>query len=330
MNYFIKIYSNKPKEDINDIVERMGYRNIAPKTRKTSGFAHFMVKLGAMINFLWKMRRGDRLLIQYPMKKFVTPATLCAHIKGAKVTVLIHDLGCFRRKKLTVEHEMRRMNRIDDIIAHNPSMKLFMEQNGCTTPIRCLQIFDYLSPASVADYATPHTPWTVVYAGGLGPKRNPFLYELDPHIRNWQMELYGKQFDKEKAQGWQHIHFNGLLTPDELIARVEGDFGLVWDGNSLDECSGDWGEYLKVNNPHKTSFYLRAHIPVIIWSQAALAPFVREQGVGIVVDSLRDLNRVLSDLSEEDYRRMRTRAASLGDQLQNGYFTQTALAAIQS
>ena len=329
MNYFIKIYSNKPKEDINDIVERMGYHNIAPKTRKNSGVAHFMVKLGAMLNILWKMRWGDRLLIQYPMKKFVTPATLCAHLKGAKVTVLIHDLGCFRRKKLTVEHEMRRMNRIDHIIAHNPSMKAFMEKHGCTTPISCLGIFDYLSPASVATYDTPHKPWTVVYAGGLGPKRNPFLYELDPHIQNWQMELYGKQFDVEKAQGWQHIHFNGLLTPDDLIARVEGDFGLVWDGNSLDECSGDWGEYLKVNNPHKTSFYLRAHIPVIIWSHAALAPFIREQGVGIVVDSLRDLNQVLSNLSEEDYRLMRSRAAALGDQLQNGYFTQTALAAIQ-
>lgn len=325
MNYYIHLLSNKPKEDINIILQRMGYRNIAPKCKKNSGLAHLLVKLGACINILLRMRRGDHLLIQYPMKKFVTPATLCAHLKGATVTVLIHDLGCFRRKKLTVAHEMRRMNRLDHIIAHNPSMKAFMEQNGCTTPIRCLGIFDYLSPSQPAAYATPHKPWTVIYAGGLAPSRNPFLYELDAHIKGWKMELYGKHFDAEKAQGWQHIHFNGLLPPDTLLAQAEGDFGLVWDGNSMDECSGSWGEYLRVNNPHKTSFYLRAQVPVIIWSQAALAPFILEHGIGIAVDRLEDINTALAALTPEQYATMRENARRIGGLIADGHFTRTAL-----
>jgi hypothetical protein len=324
-NYYIKLQSNKPKEDINEIVEAMGYVNVAPRSKRRSGMAHLMVKLGACWNILWRMHRGDRLLIQYPMKKFVTPATWCAHLKGAKVTVLIHDLGCFRRKKLTVAHEMRRMNRIDDIIAHNPSMKAFMEQNGCTTPIRTLGIFDYLSPSALAVYDTPHTPWRIVYAGGLGYSRNPFLYELDSHITNWQMELYGKSFEPERAKDWQHIHYNGQLPPDELIARVEGDFGLVWDGDSLDECSGAWGEYLRVNNPHKTSFYLRAGIPIIIWSKAALAPFVLEQGAGIAIDSLRDLNAALQQLTPTQYANIRHHAQQLGNLIAQGHFTRKAL-----
>ena len=325
MNYFIKLYSNKPKEDINQIVEAMGFKNIAPNCSNHSGFAHLMVKLGSLFRILWKMRKGDMLLIQYPMKKFVTPATWCAHLKKAKVTVLIHDLGCFRRKRLTVRHEMRRMNRIDSIIAHNPSMKAFMEASGCTTPIRCLGIFDYLSDAELSKYTTPHHPWTVVYAGGLGYWRNPFLYSLDSHINGWKLHIYGKHFDEGKARDWQNIVFKGLLKPDELVSKVEGDFGLVWDGDSLDECSGAWGEYLKVNNPHKTSFYLRAHIPVIIWEKAALAPFIKEHGVGIVVSSLDDINEQLAAMTIDTYQRIRRNAEEMGKKLQEGYFTQNAL-----
>ena len=329
MNYYIRLISNKPKEDINEIVEKMGYRNIAPNTTRNSGIAHFFTKLMACFFILLRMKRNDRLLIQYPMKKFVTPATLCAHLKGAKVVVLIHDLGCFRRKKLTVAHEMRRMNRIDYIIAHNEKMKQFMQENGCKTPIRCLGIFDYLSPAEpkkahASASSKPAIP-SVVYAGGLGYSRNPFLYELDALMDGWQLELFGKQFDEERAQGWKHIHFNGLLPPDKLLAEADGDFGLVWDGNSVDECSGDWGEYLRVNNPHKTSFYLRAFMPVIIWKQAALAPFILNNKCGIAVDSLRDINSTLAHLTDAEYKEMQENARRVGTLISQGHFTQTAL-----
>ena len=324
-NYYIRLISNKPKEDINEIVERLGWRNIAPRWTANNGFAHFMTKLGTLFCILWKMRRGDRLLIQYPMKKFVTPTVLCAHLKGASVVVLIHDLGCFRRKKLTVKHEMRRMNRVDEIIAHNPSMKAFMQENGCTTPIRCLGIFDYLSSAEPACYDSPHKPWRVAYAGGLGYSRNPFLYSLDAHMEGWEMDLFGKSFEPERATDWKHMHFKGLLPPDELIATVEADFGLVWDGDSLDECSGDWGEYLLFNNPHKTSFYLRAGIPVILCEKAALAPFVLEHQAGIVCHSLRDINQLLQELTPERYAVIRQSAQQLGRQIAAGHFTQAAL-----
>ena len=175
-------------------------------------------------------------------------------LKEEKVITLIHDLGSFRRKKLTAKQENKRLSHSDYIIVHNESMKKFLEENGCKVPLHCLELFDYISPASPAQYPTPHQPYKIVYAGGLSPKRNPFLYQLDTHIHNWSMELYGKDFDAIKAKEWKNIHFHGLLHPDKLLETVQGDFGLVWDGNSLDECSGNWGEYLRFNNPHKTSY----------------------------------------------------------------------------
>lgn len=325
MNYFIKIFSNKPKEDINAIIEHMDYVNLAPIIKKNTGVIHLLVKVVSLFSILWRMHRNDVLLIQYPMKKFVTPAIYCAHLKGGKVVILIHDLGCFRRKKLTVNHEMRRMNRADYIIAHNKQMQQFMRQHGCITPVKTLGIFDYLSTANPKNYTSPHPLFKVVYAGGLGFWRNAFLYELDSHIDNWQLELYGKQFCPEKAIGWKHIHFVGNLNPDELLSQVEADFGLVWDGDSLNKCSGNWGEYLKINNPHKTSFYLRAGIPIIIWRKAAIAPFVLQHNVGISIDKLDDINNVLSSLSPKDYSVMRQNAEAMAKKLNDGYYTRQAL-----
>lgn len=325
MNYYIEIQSNKPKEDINQIVESMGYRNIVSTIHGSGAIMRFITKIWAMIAILIRMKKNDILLIQYPMKKFYTPACICTHLKGGKVITLIHDLGSFRRKKLTAKQENKRLSHSDYIIVHNESMKKFLEENGCKVPLHCLELFDYISPASPAQYPTPHQPYKIVYAGGLSPKRNPFLYQLDTHIHNWSMELYGKDFDAIKAKEWKNIHFHGLLHPDKLLETVQGDFGLVWDGNSLDECSGNWGEYLRFNNPHKTSFYLRGNIPVIIWEKAALAPFIKKHRIGFCIDSLKDLNDNLAKLTQGEYMEMKRNAEEIGNKVSKGFFTQQAL-----
>ena len=58
---------------------------------------------------------------------------------------------------------------------------------------------------------------------------------------------------------------------------------------SSETCKGSFGEYLRINNPHKTSLYLASGIPVIIWSKAALAEFIEKNKCGITVDSLYEI-----------------------------------------
>ena len=82
---------------------------------------------------------------QYPMKKFFTPACRLTHAKGAKVITIVHDLGAFRRHKLTIEQENRRLANSDVIIVHNERMKEHLLANGCKQSIITLGIFDYLT-----------------------------------------------------------------------------------------------------------------------------------------------------------------------------------------
>lgn len=121
-----------------------------------------------------------------------------AHCKGAKVVVVIHDLGSFRRKKLTVAQEIRRLGHADYIIAHNSRMKQWLLDNGCKVPLGVLEIFDYLSETTASSHLVPSQPYGVVYAGALNPRKNTFLYEVGNYVHSYKFNLYGNGFDLEK------------------------------------------------------------------------------------------------------------------------------------
>lgn len=119
--------------------------------------------------------------------------------------------------------------------------------------------------------------------------------------------------------------WHGSFKPEDLPSELKGDFGLVWDGTSAETCAGNTGEYLKYNNPHKTSLYLASGMPVIVWRQAAIADFVLENGVGIAVDSLYGLDHVIANISDEEYRTMCENVNRIGEKLRSGYYFMNAL-----
>lgn len=317
---------NKAKTDIEQVMSAEGFRNVGlGQTCYTDSLRAFCATLAGVLKAPFGLHRGDCLVLQYPFKKYFEWVCRMAHLRGAKVVVIIHDLGSFRRKRLTVEREMERLNHADYIVAHNASMKRFLEQNGCKAAIGELGIFDYLSGTPVPPLREAQAPYRVLYAGGLNYRKNRFLYEVGACVSSYAFYLYGRGFELEKAKGQEHLHYKGFMPSDRLIAEAQGDFGLVWDGASVDGCTGAFGEYLRYNNPHKTSLYLRCGLPVIIWKEAALAPFVEQQGVGFCIGSLSEIEELLSKLTPEAYRQMAERARRVGLLLDDGFFVRRAL-----
>ena len=107
MNYYISrnykglnSAGNKAKSDIEGIVERTcGFRNAGlPLSTYTNTVVHFVMNLAGVLKAPFCLRRGDVLLLQYPLKKYYAFVCNMAHLRGAKVVTLIHDLGSFRRK----------------------------------------------------------------------------------------------------------------------------------------------------------------------------------------------------------------------------------------
>ena len=317
---------NKAKIDIEIIMERMGFKNIGvARSYSSNTFVAFITTLYSVLKSFFNLHRGDTLVLQYPLKKYFAIVCKIAHLRGAKVITVIHDLGSFRRKALEVKREIERLNNADCIIAHNESMKQWLLQNGCKAQLLTLGIFDYLSATKAQESATPVKPFEVLYAGALTKRKNTFLYEVGEGMTTYKINLYGFGFNPAEAKGTERIEYKGFVPSDELIATACGDFGLVWDGFSIEACTGSFGEYLQYNNPHKTSLYIRCELPVIIWDKAALAPFIRENNIGLCISSLTELNEKLSALTIEDYVTMKNNVKKISERLADGHYVRTAI-----
>ena len=204
-------------------------------------------------------------------------------------------------------------------------MKGWFKEHGLQKPVGALGLFDYRSASKCSEEAAEREQVKVVYAGALSMKKNSFLVELSKTLNHWQLLVCG---NKEGLQGLQNnplITYQGFVPSEEFIKHIDADFGLVWDGDSLDGCSGEYGQYLKWNSPHKVSFYLRAGLPLIIWKEAAVAPIIEEAGAGITISSLKELDDILNALTLEDYQKMKANTVIMTKKLNEGYFLHQAL-----
>lgn len=318
--YNLTSAGNKAKTDYEKILHSMGAVNIGLPCRiNKNKFLAFFYNLASTLIAYSRIQKGDVIVLQYPVKKYFSFICNVAHLKGAKTISLIHDLGSFRRKKLTIEQELKRLNHTDYVIATNQAMKGWLELQGFKKPVGALGFHDYLSPSIASDKKHKNNEvWDIVYAGSLNLRKNAFILKMKELDYQFKFHLYGNMEDYDAVAKDKNIVWHGFMNADDFIKQVRGNFGLVWDGDSLEECHGDFGSYLKYNTPHKASFYLRAGLPIIVWKESAIASLVEERGVGVAINSLKELPERLTRISEDDYADMLAKTKQLAIAINNG------------
>lgn len=328
---------NQAKSDVEKIMESMGFRNIGLRRSCHRGkIIHFLRNLGSVVKASMLMRRGDVLFLQYPLKKYFTAVCRIARLRGVKVVALVHDLGCCRRKALTVEKEVARLNCADYVIATNPVMAERLGQMGVKSMIGSLDMWDNLStpasePATNTNVAGHDDKVHIAYAGSINRRKNSFLFAVGNVVDRCVIDIYGSGFAGAQVEAPEKFVDHGFVRAEDLIGSMSGDYGLVWDGDSIDACTGDFGEYLALNTPHKLSLYVRAGVPVIIWSGAAMARFVKDNNIGLCVDSLRDVDGAVAAVSSAKYAAMKSNVENMSRNLQHGfYFRRAANAALEA
>ena len=316
-----------------DIVFKLGDRENGSMSQKLKGHRD---AYRLWMEELKKLKSGDTLYIQFPVlchTLFFAKLVKALEKRGVKVVAIIHDLEILRWSRLsnhsfkfkirTELEEKSVLKACSKIIVHNSKMKDYLAELGIEKEkMTLLEIFDYL----ILDYDEERMKQrdqereeAVLIAGNLKKHKAGYAYELPD---NYSFHLFGIGFDGETND---KILYKGSFLPDELPYVLDGSFGLIWDGESAKTCQGVYGEYLRYNNPHKTSLYLASNIPVIIWKQAALADFVLENQCGIAVDSLWDIEKEVSKLNKEDYDSLCAGAQKVGEKLRKGYFLREAV-----
>ena len=327
---------NKARNDVEEIVKREGYQPLLLTVDDWYQMGTVKAqqhKAKALAQAFSQLKSGDQLLIQFPMLHhsfFTTRLVRKIQRRGVQVYFIIHDLEALRYANLDtvpLKHKIRvhlqessLLKVADGVIAHNPIMKSVLVEKGIPEhKLVSLEIFDYLIPNyQEKDGLSKDQP--IIVAGNLAQEKAGYLYQLPARPA---YNLYGVGFDESRALA-NETYFGSFL-PDELPAALVGGFGLVWDGDSAETCSGVFGEYLRYNNSHKASLYLALGFPLVVWKQSALSHFVLENGCGIAVESLYDLSQALEQLDDKDYQDLLVNTRRIGQKIRDGSYLTNAL-----
>lgn len=310
----------KARNDVTRILNNMGFVTVSMFNRTHGKFRRAIEVLLASYKIGKKINQKELIVLQYPYKPAVMNVMLSRikkirKNKKCELVILIHDVTYLRNDdeiytnvNNMMKIEVDFFNQADYLIVHNDKMKEALLSAGVTANMYPLNLFDYLYDGKGAELVDNNT--TIVYAGNLSKRKSGFLYDYKGDVA---FNIYGSKPDELSST----MTYKGSFSPDMLIENLEGSYGLIWDGPSASTCTGNYGEYLKYNNPHKCSLYIAAGLPVVVWKNAAIAELIQKEKLGICVDSLDEITN-LPVPSSKEYQEMLVNILKYQSKLNSG------------
>lgn len=324
-----KTAGSKARIDINYFLDE--YETIY-LYKNTNNESEEILEIVSKINLLFStIEKEDIVLIQFPLylRKPFDKIDFLKPLNGEKVAI-VHDINSLRYPLLDKKYEIEKLNQFDAIIAHNKHMEEWMKENGVIVPIINLRLFDYHSDYidNIQRKYPKNKKFTLCIAGNLDKNKAGYIYELTNNP-SYKINLYGVNYEHNATLN-DNVVYKGSYSANELPSKIEGHFGIVWDGPSTSICSGEFGEYLKYNNPHKASLYVRSTLPIIVWKQAALADFVMDNEIGFAVDSLDEIDARLSEVGRDEYEKYIKNIKILAEKVKCGHFIRSAIKNVEA
>ena len=324
---------SKARNDVANILNNNGFNEVVMFNRSDNSLKRIIQMIRANVKIGKNINNGDLIVMQYPykatvMKAFISRINGIKKRKQIKLIILLHDVLYLREiystekeRNLLKRTEVSIFNSADTIIVHNHIMKEELLQNGVNKPMVELELFDYIYEGhSITKNNDDKTH--IIFAGNLSEEKSGFIYN-NAELKNCILELYGSNINIKRCAH----NYHGSFPPEELIEKMQGDYGLIWDGPSIDGCCGNYGEYMRYNNPHKLSLYIAAELPVIVWKESAIADFVRNNHIGVAVSSLREVDE-LPNKNSDEYRIMCYNIKSMAQRVRNGEYLMDCLETI--
>ncbi|MBO9561976.1 MAG: hypothetical protein J7621_04345 [Niastella sp.] len=241
---------------------------------------------------------------------------LLARRKSIKLIGFIADIdGLKDGDEGLLQREQQMLRKFSAFIVHNQAMENWLRGFMPASKIEQIEFFDFLTTPV---HRERHSGYEVVFAGNLA--KSQFLLQLG-ELQNQQppvrFVLYGAGM--EQVAHWPpNVEYKGVYDPYQLPHALEGVYGLVWDGDSIDGCAGSLGHYMAYISHHKLSLYLVAGLPIITAKKAASAALVEKYGIGYAVDSLHEIATLISQTDAATYQRMVQNTRALAVKITQG------------
>ena len=256
--------------------------------------------------------KNSVVFMQYPIVNIRVFNILAYFIGKFNTITIIHDLQSYRYPEdySYRKNEIKVLNKMSCLIVHTDAMKNELIKEGVCSKIVVLGVFDYLLPTGNMACKRKNA---IVFAGGLN--KSLFLKDFkDIQLSPYILYAYGAV---KPSFDLYNIDYKGSFLPDD-VSKVEGEWGLVWDGDSIDSCTGNFGEYLKFIAPHKLSLYIACGLKIIVWEKSAMAQFVQKHNIGITIESLSQIKSKIDGLSDVQIKTMSENLANLTKKVREG------------
>lgn len=305
----IKTFDNIGAEKLNII-----HRNI--KLPKIKGLIWKISEIHEVIKFIKQIKANSIVFFQYPT--FLSAYVYIIKIlksKSVKVGLLIHDVESFRWNR-DHKKEIDILNMADELIVHTESMKQFLSEHGVSTNMFVMNLFDYYTDDDLKDYKSlVNNKYIIAFAGNLD--KSLFLKKIASNFPDeLQFYLYGVPPKNNLVYG-DSVKYIGKFNPNN-VSYINAGWGLVWDGDSIETCTGELGNYLRINASHKLSLYLSAGIPVIVWEKSGVAEYIKNNKLGITISSLKDIKRTIFEMSDSEYFTIIKNVKTISVEIRNG------------
>ncbi|QVI35583.1 glycosyltransferase [Lacticaseibacillus chiayiensis] len=297
-----------------------------------------------MDGILGGLKINDCLLIQWPLpdmgERWLQKLIKKTHEFGAKLIFLINGLTSWSdglilpgkrnqgeiQKALRnpkVQLEMLFLHQADAVITSSLQMVEQLKKELALTGQQLSPCATYLGPDG---YRTRYFQNRRDLNKGIdfidSLPGAPFFSQLPEDLH---FNVYGDQSQNHLLSQRQNITLLPWSDPEAIPQLLKGTYGLVWASQQYPNVAGVCSEYEEYQTSVTLALHLAANEPVIVWSQSAIADFVRKNGLGLVIDSLEQLAQQVATITDSDYNDMINNVERISPLIREGFYLKRAM-----
>ena len=260
---------------------------------------------------------GDVVIFQYP--SWIGPnydecfVDKVKSYRDTKLIIFVQDVQkpMFNSEQSIMDIEIRIMNKADLLILPSDKMYQYLKDNGLKDKKVIYQtIWDMPSDICFDNHDTKRVfHFTGEYS------RFPFLADYKGRTPILQYAASKPVRPDDESFTWK-----GFYEQENLMYELsKGGFGLVWSDEEY------FKRYYSMNQPYKLGTNLAAGIPVIVKKGCVHEEIVVKNGLGFAVDTLEEADRIVQNISEEDYRKLYSNVRNIQRLILDGAYTRKTL-----
>ena len=222
--------------------------------------------------------------------------------------------------KKSYETEKRIFTSFDALLVFNKNMKNTIQEKYDISNEKIIEfeILDYGKEYDPKE-KTLSKPVKIILSGLINPLQSSWIQNL-PERDDIIFLFSGPNMGWINNFDIKNVIYKGLIPSEKFFDFLsEHHFGLIYK-----EFKGI--NYYEYTSTSKFSAYMISGLPVLCPSKFTyISHLVKKYGVGFPFDSFDEIPKIIDNLSELEYIKMRNNCINLGIKIKTGYFFKNAI-----